>query len=152
MSSTVILREPPRQPEVLELLRLSDEFALSLYPPEECYLLDIDELERDEVTFFVARRDGAAIGIAALVDRRDGSAELKRMFVSGLARGLGAGRALLDAVESEAVAAGIALLQLETGPLQHAAIALYERSGYHRIPGFGQYVGEFSVCYEKTLP
>ena len=46
--------------------------------------------------------------------------------------------------------AGITVLQLETGPLQHAAIALYERSGFELIPNFGKYTGDpNSVCFEK---
>jgi putative acetyltransferase len=38
------------------------------------------------------------------------------------------------------------------GPLQDAAIRLYERAGYILIPNFGKYVGDpNSVCYEKLL-
>ncbi|MDR6971815.1 GNAT family N-acetyltransferase [Leifsonia shinshuensis] len=150
--------EPPRQPEVEDLLRLSDEYAFSLYPAESCYLLDVSELERQGVTVFVARVDGRALGIAALVvgdasDRAAPRAELKRMFVHEDARGRGLARLLLSAIERAAADAGVAELRLETGPLQHAAIALYERSGYARIPNFGPYVGDpYSVCYAKALP
>lgn len=152
--------EPARQPEVEELLRLSDEFAFALYPAESCHLLDVSELERPGVTVFVARVDGRALGIAALVAgaRPDAladagaRAELKRMFVHEDARGQGLARSLLGAVEAAASDAGIAELRLETGPLQHAAIALYERSGYARIPNFGAYVDDpWSVCYAKSL-
>ena len=69
--------EPPRQPELLELLRLSDENALSLYPPESCYMLDVSELEAAGVEVFVTRVDGAALGMAALVDRGDGSVTVR---------------------------------------------------------------------------
>ncbi len=144
--------ESPRQPEVLELLRQSDEFTLSLYPPESCFLLDVSELERPGVTVFVSRSEDAAVGIGALVDRGDGSAELKRMFVSADARGFGIAGRILKSAEAHAVATGVHTIQLETGPLQRSAIALYERHGYARIPLFGQYVGEeFSLCYEKRL-
>ena len=159
-----IAPEPPRQPEVVELLRLSDEFALSLYPPESCYMLDLGELEADNVSVFVARdRDaadgvadetaGTAVGIAALVDRSDGTGEIKRMFVPDSARGRGIARALLAAIDDAAQAGGIRTLQLETGPEHTAAIALYLASGFTVIPNFGQYVGDaFSVCMEKPLP
>ena len=51
-----------------------------------------------------------------------------------------------------AVESGIAIIVLETGPLQHAAITLYERNAYQPIPNFGKYVGDpNSVCYEKRL-
>lgn len=90
--------------------------------------------------------------MAALVRTGDGSAELKRMFVHPDARGRGLAAGLLGAVEAEAASTGVSTVQLETGPLQHAAIALYESRGYARIPNFGEYVGDpHSVCYAKTL-
>jgi len=91
--------------------------------------------------------------MAALVERGDGTAELKRMFVPPAARGQGIASDLLTAVEAHAVQHGIHLIQLETGPLQDAAIRLYERAGYLLIPNFGKYVGDDnSVCYEKAIP
>ena len=153
--STSIASEPPRTPDVQELLRLGDEFTFALYPAESCYLLDVSELEAPGVTVFVGRADegrGPALGMAALVAKDDGSAELKRMFVHEDARGQGVASALLRAVEDAAAATGIGTLRLETGPLQHAAIALYERAGYRRIRNFGPYVGDpHSVCYAKDL-
>lgn len=153
MTTTRVTAEPARSPGVEELLRLSDEFTFALYPAESCYLLDVSELERPGVTVFVGRdEEGAALGMAALVRKADGSAELKRMFVRPDARGRGLAGSLLAAVEAEAARANLATLQLETGPLQHAAIALYERSGYARIPNFGDYAGDpHSVCYAKAL-
>ena len=150
---TEIRPEPPRQPDIVELLRLSDAFALSLYPPENCFLLDVSELEKPGVTLFVARVDGRALGIAALVvGTTPDWAELKRMFVHEDARGQGVARALLAAVEGAAREAGIPELRLETGTLHHAAMALYESAGYQRIPNFGQYVdGPDSLCYAKPL-
>ena len=150
---TVVRSESPRTPEVEELLRLGDEFTFALYPAESCYLLDVSELERPGVTVFVGRDDaGAALGMAALVAKGDGTAELKRMFVRPEARGRGLASGLLDAVETAARACGVPVLQLETGPLQPAAIALYEARGYERIPAFGDYVGDpHSVCYAKAL-
>jgi putative acetyltransferase len=145
--------EPPRNAGIEELLRLGDEFAFSLYPAESCYLLDVGELERPGVTVFVGRdSSGRALGMAALVGRPDGTAELKRMFVHEDARGQGLASALMDALEAAAADAGVRTIQLETGPLQHAAIALYEKRGFTRIPNFGPYVGdEFSVCYAKAV-
>jgi putative acetyltransferase len=152
MTSIAVAVEPPRQPAVLELLRQSDEFTLSLYPPESCHLLDVEELEVDGVTVFIGRADGVVRGVAALVNRGDGSGELKRMFVTESARGTGLGRLLLESVEDEARRVGVITLQLETGPKQLAAIGLYERLGYRLIPNFGKYIGDrFSVCYEKSL-
>jgi putative acetyltransferase len=144
--------EPPRQADLLDLMRQGDEFTLGLYPPESSHLLGVDELELPGVTVFVARAGGVLLGMSALVDRGDGTAELKRMFVLPNARGLGVAARLIEALEAHAVATDVHTVQLETGPLQHAAIRLYERCGYLPIPNFGKYLGDpNSVCYEKAL-
>ncbi|WP_439564478.1 GNAT family N-acetyltransferase [Microcella sp.] len=150
---TTVTVEDPRQPEIETLLHASDAYALSLYPAESCYMLDLDELTATGVTVFVARDDaGAATGMAALVDRGDTTGELKRLFVAENGRGQGVATAVMDALEAAARAQGIRTLQLETGPKQLAAIALYERRGYAHIENFGPYVGdEFSVCMQKLL-
>jgi len=150
--SVTVAIEPARQPEVEALLQRSDQFAIELYPADSCYLLDVSELEQPGVSMFVARVDGAALGTGALVERGDGTAELKRLFVDDAARGRGLAAALLAAIEAHAVDASVRVLQLETGPKSFAAIALYEKHGYARIPNFGQYVGDpHSYCMEKAL-
>jgi putative acetyltransferase len=144
--------ESPRQDQVIHLLRQSNEYTLALYPAESAYLLDIDELDAPNVSVFVARLEAEAVGMAALVERGDGTAEIKRMYVTAWARGHGVASDILNALHKHAVLRGITAIQLETGPLQPKAIALYERHGYVRIPNFGQYVGdEFSLCFEKRL-
>ena len=150
---TTVTVEDPRQPVLKAMLRAGDAYALSLYPADSCYLLNVDELVADEVTVFVVRDDdGGATGMATLVDRGDGTGELKRLFVDEGGRGQGVATAVLDALEAAARAQGIHTLQLETGPKHHAAIALYERRQYARIPNFGLYAGdEFSVCMQKSL-
>ncbi|MDZ4044363.1 MAG: GNAT family N-acetyltransferase [Rhodoglobus sp.] len=68
------------------------------------------------------------------------------------ARGRGLAGALLRAVEDRAREQGCTLARLETGPKSVAAIALYEKHGYRRIPNFGQYEGDpHSYCMEKAL-
>ncbi len=144
--------EPARQPDVERLLGLGDQFARSLYPPDECFLLDVAELEAPNVSVFVARVDNDALGMAALVVKHDGSAEVKRVFVEDRARGQGLAGQLLAAVETAGRQAGVRVIQLETGPRSVAALALYEKHGYRHIPLFGQYIGSASsVCMEKRL-
>jgi ribosomal protein S18 acetylase RimI-like enzyme len=67
-------------------------------------------------------------------------------------RGLGYGKVLLDHLADHARIAGIALLRLETGIHQLAAIRLYERWGFRRIGPFGDYVDDpLSLFYEKRI-
>lgn len=91
------------------------------------------------VTRFVARRDGEALGCAALVQHEGGSGEIKRLFVRQEARGAGVGGLLLDAVERRAAGRGLARLQLETSLRLAAATALYLRRGYRVGARFGDY-------------
>lgn len=144
--------ESPRQADVEALLRDGEAFAESLYPAEENFILPLEALEKPGVTVFVSRTDGVALGMAALVVGADGEAELKRMFVSDAARGQGLARALLAAVEEHARGAGVRVIRLETGDQSLAALGLYEKVGFRRIPLFGEYVGSASsICMEKAL-
>jgi GNAT superfamily N-acetyltransferase len=97
--------------------------------------------------------DGSALGCGALLRPFDpGVAEIKRMFTRPDARGRGVARAVLERLEEEARARGIAVLRLETGTMQPEAQRLYESSGYEPIPPFGAYAGEpLSRCYERRL-
>lgn len=149
---TTFALESPRQNDVIDLLERGEVFARSRYPVDSCYLLDVDELEADGVSVFVARDGGDALGMVALVDRGDGSGEIKRLFVHDRARGRGVAGGLLDSLEAQARSRGIRTVQLETGTKQPEAVALYEKHGYRHIPNFGQYVGdETSICMEKEL-
>lgn len=143
--------EDARQPDVEAMLLAGEEFARSVYAEEECFMLDLTELERPGVTVWVARRDGIALGMASLVTA-GAHPELKRLFVYESARGLGVAGGLLDAIEGHARDAGSTVIQLETGDRSTAAVALYAKRGYRHIPRFGQYAGSASsVCMELML-
>ncbi|MGH9094914.1 MAG: GNAT family N-acetyltransferase [Acidimicrobiales bacterium] len=60
-------------------------------------------------------------------------AEIKRMYVRPGFRVHGLGRALLGALEREAVRLGADTVRLDTGSKQPHAQSLYERSGYRPI-------------------
>ncbi|WP_306323555.1 MULTISPECIES: GNAT family N-acetyltransferase [unclassified Streptomyces] len=82
----------------------------------------------------------------------DGDAELKRMYVTPEARGLGLARRILAALEEDARAAGRTRMVLETGTKQPEAIALYMSSGYEPCAKFGHYrFDELSRCFAKPL-
>lgn len=106
----------------------------------------------DVSVFVVAYDDDVAVGCGALRVLADGSAEVKRMYVSPHKRGTGTSTAVLRALEEWAREHSIDRLVLETGDLLTPAQRFYEREGYRRIPPFGPYVGSaLSVCYEKQL-
>ena len=139
-------------PGVLELLHASDEFHTALYPPEDNFLLDVAALLVPSVTVVVARDAATAVAMGALVDHGDSTAELKRMFTVPAARGKGIAGRVLDALEQVARTKGITLVQLETGPLQPAAVAFYESRGYSATGAFGEYLeATNSLFFAKSL-
>ena len=151
-ASPTIAEEAPDSPEARELLQQSDEFAASLYPPENRYPIDVPELLAKNARFFVARRDGVALGCMALVRTGPDKGELKRCFVAASARGQGVGGALLLAAEAAAREQKMRAIQLETGNLNQAALRLYRGSGFHDRGPFGDYPDNgVSVFLEKTL-
>ncbi len=76
------------------------------------------------------------VGVGGLIVRGEGVGEVKRMWVSPAARGLGLGRRLLAALEVEAAARGCSTLRLDTNEVLPEAIRLYETSGYRQVPRF----------------
>ena len=90
-----------------------------------------------------------------LAGRFEGAAvaEIKRMFVTPVARGRGVARRLLGHLEDSARAEGVERFVLETGTMQPDAMALYEATGYEPVVPFGHYAGSpFVRCYGKHLP
>ena len=88
------------------------------------------------VVDLVAVRDGEPVGCGVLKVPDGAPAEIKRMWVSGDARGLGVGRRLLSELERLAAATGSPTVRLETNRTLTEAIAMYRSSGYREVPAF----------------
>jgi putative acetyltransferase len=134
--------ESPHQDEIATLLRQSDAVAAALYPGAFRRAITPASLDTPEISLFVARIAEHAIGCCALLDRGDGSAEIKRMIVDEAHRGSGAGAALLAALEAEAAQRGIQTLLLEVGIRNVAAYALYRRAGFTPCAAFAPYIAD----------
>ena len=147
-----ITAEHPDTPDALLLINELQTHLESFYPPESRHGFSVERLIADAVAFFVLRADGrpAGCGGIKLVGREYG--ELKRMFVRPEFRGAGFGEMLVEHLAAHALAHGVTLLRLETGIHQQAAIRLYGRLGFRRIPPFGPYTNDpVSLCYEMRL-
>jgi putative acetyltransferase len=150
----LVRRIPPADPAALGLLRASDEYLSSLYPPESTHLESAAALAAPHVAFFGAFIDGELHGCGALKRMQDDGVygEVKRVFVAPQFRGRGIARALMAHIEAHASDTGVILLRLETGVSQPEALRLYEALGYQRRGPFGHYGPDpLSVFMEKRL-
>ena len=145
----------PERPDTVDaqalIAELESELA-PLYPSESRHGYSVERLVAESVAFFLIRenRVPAGCGGVKLVGTEYG--EVKRMYVRPQFRGLGLARRMLDHLADYAQHHGVHVLRLETGIHQQAAIRLYERMGFQRIPPFGEYKEDpLSRFYEKHI-
>jgi DNA-binding MarR family transcriptional regulator/predicted GNAT family N-acyltransferase len=94
------------------------------------------ELTPPSGLLLVATLHSDPVGCGALKFHDHAPAELKRMWVSPTARGLGLGRRLLAELETCAAAHGVHTLHLETNRALTEAIGLYRSAGYRQVEPF----------------
>ena len=153
-AAALVLTIAPERPDSADAIMLIAELEAvlaPLYPRASRHGLNVDQLLAQQVLFFVLRANGVPAGCGGIKVCAD-YAEVKRMYVRPAFRGVGSGRVILDQLAAEARMRGVSLLRLETGIHQHAAIALYERYGFYRIPPFGPYRPDpLAVFFEKAV-
>ncbi|MEP0232965.1 bifunctional helix-turn-helix transcriptional regulator/GNAT family N-acetyltransferase [Roseibium sp.] len=88
--------------------------------------------------FILCLSDRLPIGCAGLKGTDKGYAEIKRLWVSPAARGLGMAKRLMAEVETRARELGITLLRLDTNSRLPEAVKLYQTSGWTEIDRFNE--------------
>jgi GNAT superfamily N-acetyltransferase len=150
--SAIITRERPDSPDASALIAELEAQLEPLYPAKSRHGYSVEKLIAQGVAFFVLRDNDTPAGCGGIQLFGSDYGELKRMYVRPQFRGLGFGKLLLDHLAGHARAHGVGLLRLETGIHQAAAIRLYDRAGFQRIPPFGGYVEDpLSLFYEKRI-
>src|SRR5215208_2547152 len=86
--------------------------------------------------FFVAYRHDEPLGCGAVKHHPGGVTDIKRMWISPSARGLGLGRRLLDHLEAAARAGGARVAHIETSASLTEALALYRSAGWVEVEPF----------------
>ena len=142
--------------EVRALIGELEDVLSAEYPPEQRHGISLDAIFQPHVRFFLARRQGVAVGCGGVALFPD-YAEVKRMYVHHTVRGQGVADAILARIEQEVRDAGLSVLRLETGVRQIAAMRLYVRTGFRERPAFGAYALKppeaiaASVFFEKRI-
>jgi putative acetyltransferase len=88
--------------------------------------------------YFVVERNGQVMGgggVAPLIVGDEDLCELRKMYFLPELRGMGAGTALMQLCLDAARRHGFRRCYLETLKGMDAAMKLYERSGFRRLPG-----------------
>jgi len=131
----------PRAPDARYCLRsyfaeLERRFDTGFDPARSISASD-EEMTLPNGLLLVASAQGAAMGCGALkLDAGSRIAEVKRMWTSPDARGLGLGRLILERLAGEASVRGIRTLRLETNRTLMEARHLYETAGFVEVEAF----------------
>jgi len=150
--SAVITPEQPDSAEAQALIAELEAELAPLYPAQSRHGYSVERLLAEGVHFFLMREGGIPVGCGGIQFMDGEYAEVKRMYVRAPYRGAGFARQMLNHLTNFARNHGIRLLRLETGIHQQAAISLYERMGFQRIPPFGEYQEDpLSRFYEKHI-
>ena len=129
---------------------LAERFAEGFDPVRSLPADDADMIP-PRGAFLVVQIDGQPVAGGAVKTIAPGVGSIKRMWVAPAVRGLGFGRRMLSAIESQARELGLTTLRLETNRALTEAIQLYRRSGYVEVPAFNAdpYANHW---FEKRLP
>ena len=100
-------------------------------------------------TLVLARHDGRAIGVLAMVPVDGTVIEIKRLWVSPEARGLGAGSDLMRTALHPATAAGWLTARLSVWSWRVPALATYRRLGFRTVPSWDARAD--LICMERDL-
>lgn len=144
-------RTTTRDPEFRALIAELDAELRVLYGDLQA-AFDPHNVLPELATAIVARDGDRAVGCGCFRSHAEATVEIKRMFVAPAARGRGVARAVLAALEAWASELGYRAAVLELADRQPGALALYERSGYHRTAKFPPYTDMApSICMRKDL-
>lgn len=154
---TELLSFAPESPLSDDLALLFQRHTADMHadtPPESIHMMPRETLVSPDIDFFVLRRGGAPVGMAALKRLDPGHGEIKSMHILAEARGGGLSRLMLDRLTHHARQSGLTRLSLETGaqPSFAAARGLYARGGFAECPPFANYRPDpNSVFMTRTL-
>ena len=131
----------PRDPDARRCLRsYFEELAArfeSGFDPELSISASDEEMTLPHGLLLVAHDGQTPVGCGALkLHTGSDVAEVKRMWVSDAARGLGLGGRLLARLEDEGIARGVRTLRLETNRALTEARRLYESAGFVEVTAF----------------
>jgi len=146
-----VVKTTSENPDFISLIKTFDTFLWERYP----------ELKKDywgnnliefNANVFLVYLDQKAVVSGCFKKYNNYTVELKRMFVSPEARGLGLAQLVIKELEAEAKNIGFKRMILETLYKQVEAIGLYQKMGFNIVDNYEPYVGlPNSICMSKSI-
>jgi len=138
-------------PDFIVLVAALDKSLWERYPELKTNYWgnNVIELNPNVVIIYL---DNKAVACGCFKKYDKNTIELKRMFVSSEARGMGLAKKIIQELELWAHELGFSSSVLETLYKQKEAIGLYQKVGYTIVDNYAPYVGlENSICMNKQI-
>ncbi len=152
MNSIVkVVKTTSENPDFVSLIKTFDNYLWERYPELKTNYWgnNVIELNPNVVVIYLEEKP-VACGCFKRFDKN--TIEIKRMFVSPEARGLGLAQRVLQELELWALEYDYSVSVLETLYKQEEAISLYQKVGYAIVENYGPYLGlDKSVCMKKEI-
>jgi len=140
---------------ILAVINTSNREAYRSVIPPEYFKDPVLSLERlrehfERMSFYIHRREGRIVGVAALEDEGEGTGRIRLVYVLPEYQRRGIGTALVTRLEDEARELGLRRLRLLTVAGAGWAVSFYGKLGYHLAEKVGRPWG-FDVFMRKEL-
>jgi len=148
---TKVVKTTSENPDFISLIRTFDIFLWERYPELKNDYWGNNLIEFNSNVFIIYLNE-KVVACGCFKKYNSNTVELKRMFVSPEARGLGLAQQIIKELEEEAITQGFKTMILETLYRQVDAINLYQKVGFEIIENYEPYVGlANSVCMRKSI-
>ena len=146
-----VVKTTSENPDFLFLIETFDTFLWERYPELKKEYWGNNLIEFNSNVLIVYLED-EPVACGCFKKYNDTAVELKRMFVSPKARGLGLAQLVIGELEVEAKRQGFEIMILETLYKQIEAISLYQKVGFEIVENYEPYIGlSNSICMSKSI-
>ena len=146
-----VVKTTSENPDFISLIKIFDTFLWERYPELKKDYWGNNVIEFNANVFLVYLNE-KPVASGCFKKYNANTVELKRMFVSPEARGLGLAQLVIKELETESKSQGFETMILETLYKQIEAIGLYQKVGFSIVDNYEPYVGlPNSVCMSKTI-
>lgn len=146
-----IIKTTSENPDFVNLIAALDTSLWERYPELKTNYWGNNIIEFNP-NVIIVHIQGKAVACGCFKKYDKNTIELKRMFVSPEARGLGLAKRIIQELELWAHELGFSFSVLETLYKQKEAISLYQKVGYSVVDNYEPYIGlENSICMQKQI-